>query len=121
MVCSTRISSCQKYILVVVQTDITYDVALQFMEQAFAEASKHGIRNYLFDVRGVRNIASTENNYRLVNEDARRLGFDKTAKIGLLIDISDDSHDFIEAAANGAGFNCKMFTSESSMLEWIQI
>jgi hypothetical protein len=117
MVCRTRISDCQKYIIIVVQTDITYEVAMQFMAQAFAEASEYGIRNFLFDVRNVRNIESTENNYRMVYEDARRLGFDKTFKIGILIDLNDDSHDFVEAAANAAGFNCKMFTSEASMLE----
>ena len=121
MAFETRISDCKKYILVIVKTEIYYDLAVKIMRHAYNQASKLGIRNYYFDVRSARNIESTSNNYRLVNEDASSLGYDRTVKIALLIDLHDDSHDFIETAAASAGLNCKIFTCEEALLEWVQI
>jgi len=121
MVCRTRISDCQKYILIEVESDITHDIAMTFMQQACEAASSQGIRNYFFDVRGIRNIESTENNYHLINEEAARLGFGRGSKIAILVDLNDASHDFIETAAISAGYNCKIFTDEATLLEWIQI
>jgi hypothetical protein len=117
----TRISKCRKYIHIIPATAISYELAVELAEHVYSETTQHGIRNIFFDVRGVRNVASTENNYRLVNEDAQRIGFERTVKIGILIDLHDDSFDFIEVAANSAGYKCKIFTSEESLLEWIQI
>ena len=118
---TTRVSDCRKYIHIIVTAEITYELAHSFMTQACVEASSLGIRNYFFDVRAARNVESTSNNYRLIYEDAQRMGYDRAAKLGILINHNDDSHDFIETVANSAGLNCKIFTCEDSLLEWVQI
>ncbi len=117
----TRISRCKKYIQVTPGSTVTYELAVDFTEKAFFDAMQHGIRNYFFDMRGVRNTASTEHNYQLINNSTQRTGCDKTAKIGILADPHDDSYDFVKVAANSIGLKCKIFTSEDSLLEWIRI
>lgn len=117
----TNVSECKKYVHTVVTTDITFDIAIKLMQRACDEASRHDIRNYFFDFRRARNLESTLNNYRLVNEVAPDIGCERTVKIAILISLHDDSHDFLETAALGAGMNCKIFTSQDSLLEWIKI
>ena len=121
MLFETRVSECMKYIYISVRKEINYAIAYDFIHHAYVEASRHGIRNFFFDVRGVRNVASTQHNYRLIAEDAPQIGYDRTAKIAILIDFNDPSHDFIETVASSAGYNCKIFSCQNALLEWIQI
>lgn len=118
---SSRVSDCRKYIHIVVTAEITYELALQFLQQAYMQARPFGIRNFFFDMRTSRNIESTSNNYHLIRNDLERIGFDRAVKLAMLINLNDDSHDFVETVATSAGYNCKIFTCEDSLLEWIQI
>ncbi len=117
----SRVSDCKKYLHICVDSELSYRNALQLAEIAHQLASTQGVRNFFFDLRGIRNTATTSQNYKLISEDIERIGFDKTAKVALLIDEFDESHDFIGSAANSAGYNLKSFTCESTLLEWIQI
>ena len=117
----SRVSDCKKYIHIIVTTEITYELALHFLQQAYHQASPLGIRNFFFDVRASRNIESTSNNYHLIRNDLERIGYDRAVKLAILINLNDDSHDFVETVATSAGYNCKIFTCEESLLEWIQI
>lgn len=115
------LASDGSHIRIRVLKNVTGDLEIMFSGAAIEEARKYGLWKFLADVRGVRNVASALEQYRLGYDEMYRLALDRTSKIAILADVGDDSHDFVETILRNAGFMCRLFTDEPSALKWLEV
>ena len=107
------------HIVVRVNKPITRQLAFEFNQAAAKLGLEHDLEAYLVDVRGVVNVESPTDNYMIAYEDAPELAFSRSARIAVLHDPGDTSHQFIETVALNAGYNMKIFTAEQDALAWL--
>jgi hypothetical protein len=107
------------HIVVRVNKPITRQLAFEFNQAAAKLALEHDLDAYLFDLRGVVNVESPTYNYMIAYEDAPQMAFSRTARIAVLHDPGDTSHQFVETVALNAGYNMKLFTAEQDALAWL--
>jgi len=99
-----------KYIVVKVVGEYTRAHAMRDTIEAHALGKKLGTKRYLMDVSGARNVESTLGNYEIAHKDIPTTpGIDKTARVAILVDPSDHSHDFAETTARNAGLAVTLF------------
>jgi hypothetical protein len=105
------LSPDKSFVILTVRGTITAAAALECNREAHLFAFNHGVSRHLMDLRGCRNGDSVACNlhfslYGMQNEPA----IDKHARVALLVDPDDHSHDFIKAAVQCAGLDVYLFT-----------
>lgn len=77
-------------------------------------------RNHLLvDLRGCRNEDKPANNFFFAKDDTQKAGLNSEARIALLVEQEDHSHDFVTTAMRNAGFNVSIFREESTAIGWL--
>lgn len=109
-----------RYLIVRVYGDVTRGFARAFCLAASERGAQAGLRRYLFDLRGSRNLESTFSNYVYAYEDMNALGLERNARVALLVDVDDASHDFVETVMRNAGYNLCLFRDEAAARAWLQ-
>jgi hypothetical protein len=98
------------YIELKVEGDINNELAMIQNVEAHALGSKLGINRYLVDVTGSRNTSSVTENYRFAHNDMRTTpGVNRRARVAILVDSVDHSHDFVETVARNSGLDTTIF------------
>ena len=108
-----------KYVRIRALEAITGEIEKRFAEIAITEARKRKVREFLVDVRGTPNIASSLEQYLFGYEDMDRFGLDRGSRIAVLADANDKSHDFIETVLVNAGYHCCLFTDDDAASDWL--
>ncbi|MFC1764154.1 hypothetical protein ACFL6U_19030 [Planctomycetota bacterium] len=107
------------YVRIRVSETITGEGEKDFAQNAIKDAKAHRINKFLVDVRGAPNKASSLEQYRFGHEDVKQFGLDRGARIAVLADTDDQSHDFIETVFVNAGYCCRLFQAEDLAVEWL--
>ena len=94
-------------------------LATEIAEALTKLAEKHGVKNYLYDVRNAPNVESVIDNYTFAYEDMSKMEIDREANVAILIREDDTSHDFVETALRNAGYNVRTFDDEAAALAWL--
>jgi hypothetical protein len=115
-----ELSENGQYIRILTREDVSIDMASRWAVESDNMGRAHGIKRFLFDVRGARNIASMADNYAFAYNDLSQLGVDKGARSAILIDRDDSSHDFVETTLRNAGVNVRLFTDEAAAIQWLE-
>lgn len=102
-----------------VTDDITFERATQFTRDAIALGERRGVHCFLFDLRGTRNVASVFGNYQFAYSGLATVGMDRCARVAMLVDADDHSHDFVETAVRNAGYDVKLFTEAAAATAWL--
>ncbi len=113
------ISDPKAFLYIRINVPVTSDLVKTFIKDAIRKNNELELEKLLIDVRGVKNIASTWNNYNLVYRELKEMGFNRGWKIAILVSPEDSSHDFIETLAKNAGYHCKLFREENRAIEWL--
>jgi hypothetical protein len=72
------------------------------------------IRRYLVDVTKARNTDSPSDNYAFAYADMQTAeGIDRAARVAILADPADDSHNFVETVCLNAGLIVWKFTDRT--------
>lgn len=99
-----------KYIELKFLVDFTREKAIQGIIESHTLGRKIEVNRYLVDLRGVRNNASVFTTYEFSYRDLIfHPEFDKAARVVLLVDADDHSHDFSETVLRNAGMNVRLF------------
>jgi hypothetical protein len=119
MSCSISVAPDEQYLFGKAHGPVTWELA-QEMRQAYARwVECAGIKRILSDVRGAPNAMDPLENYHYAYADAREHGFPRDARVAILADPGDNSHDFAEIVACNAGFSVKVFHAYGPALEWL--
>ena len=114
---SIKPSDDGRYIVVTTQGNLTNEIALRQNIESHALGKKLSISRYLVDVTQARNIDSVPTNYKFAYEDmVAAPEIDKNARIALVADPQDHSHDFIETAFRNAGFHIRLFRNRDEAI-----
>ncbi|MFC1884180.1 hypothetical protein ACFL2O_05360 [Thermodesulfobacteriota bacterium] len=115
-----EMSESGKFYHVLIEREVSVELARKFTAKIREKSLETGIRRFLFDVRNARNISSVSDNYFFAYEDSSELDLDRTARVAILTEPEDDSHDFAVVALKNAGHLAKLFRDESSSIEWME-
>ncbi len=113
------LSEDSKFIRIRVFEAINGEMEKEFAGKAISEAKQRNINQFLVDVRGAPNVASSFQQYLFGYENMDELGLDRNSKIAVLTDEGDRTHDFIETVFMNAGYSCRLFRKEKAALEWL--
>ncbi|WP_429886326.1 hypothetical protein [Geoalkalibacter halelectricus] len=87
--------------------------------QAARLGEEHGLKKFLFDLRGAPNIQSVAQNYVFAYDELPQFEFPRASISAFVIDEGDSSHEFIELAFQNAGYIVKSFTDEDAAIKWL--
>lgn len=117
---SFRLSEDGQHIELTFIGEINRRSALETNEAANALGRQVGVARYLVDVTRARNTDSINDQYNFAYQDLRQSKIiDRAARVAILIDPADRSHDFIETVTRNAGFNAKLFTCRTQALAFL--
>jgi hypothetical protein len=109
-----------KYITLTVAGEISRNNAMQCNTEAHSFGKELGVNRYLMDLIQARNTDSVLNNYEFAYSDMRESkGIDMNARVALLVDPEDHSHDFIEIVSRNAGLNDRIFTCKKTAIKYL--
>jgi hypothetical protein len=89
--------------------EITCEEAMKCSEECHSTGNKLGILKFLVDATEARNVESALKNYYFAYKDLDASQVDKRARVALLVDPGDTSHDFLETLCRNAGHDVTLF------------
>jgi len=98
-----------KYIIQEVEGDYNRKRALELNIEAHAIARGLGINRFLVDLTQARNVDSVYDSYEFSYEDMQIEEINQFARVAVLVEIGDHSHDFIETVSRNAGSDVTLF------------
>ncbi|MBN2556417.1 MAG: hypothetical protein JXA97_10805 [Anaerolineales bacterium] len=114
------VSEDQNYIILKAVGNYTRELAMADNLKAHAMGREMGIKLYLSDMTEARNIETTTDNYYFANKDMKTTpGIDPHARVALLVQPEDRSHDFVETVSRNAGFNVKIFRDRELAIQYL--
>ncbi len=99
------------YVIMKMIGNIDRVIAMKNNIKAHKYASKYGINCFLLDLTECRNNESIIDNHKFAYKDMNVPDINKLARIAMLVDPEDHSHDFIEVVTRNSGLNVKKFIS----------
>ncbi|MBK7631770.1 MAG: hypothetical protein IPJ23_13910 [Ignavibacteriales bacterium] len=114
-----KVSESGKYIVVIVNSDMTKELAEQVGKEAIHVSKKKNINLFLYDLRNSVNKESVNSNYIFANQDINRIQPDHSNRIAMLTSPKDKSHNFVETVLRNAGHNVLIFSDKVKALEWL--
>ena len=120
MTAKIRPSEDGQFIEMIFVGEINRRIAMEQNQAAHTLGTSLGIRSYLADVTRAPNTDSVLDQYNFAYQDMRQNeAVDRTARIAILIDPADHSHDFIETVGRNSGLNMKIFTCRQRAIEFL--
>src|SRR5690606_7919961 len=113
------ISEDQTYIICEVTSDVTREVARDFNMTVDALSRRSHIKRFLIDVRSVKNVMGTGENYNFTYKSMKAMELQRDVRVATLVGIKDSSHHFLETLARNAGYNMRIFRDEGAALKWL--
>jgi hypothetical protein len=115
------LSPDKSFVILAVQGTITAATAIEYIREAHILASEHGILRRLMDLRGCRNVdpvAASLNFavYGMANDPR----INNHARVALLVDPDDHSHDIVLAACQCAGLEGSLFTDLAAAEKYLK-
>jgi len=114
-----KVSDSGKYIIVLVNTDMTRALAEQLGVEATHLGKKKNINLFFYDLRNSVNRESINANYIFAKQEVLKIEPSYLNKIAMLVSPNDKSHDFVETVLRNAGHNVLIFNDEEKALSWL--
>lgn len=120
MTYQTSVSQDGKFISVKVQGIITRVNAMQMNQDVHAFGRLHGLNRYLLDLTESTNSETAFGNYNFAYEDMKApVGIDRNARVAMLVEPEDHSHDFVEIVSRNSGLDVALFRDRESALNYL--
>ena len=98
--------------------EINSEMTTQRNLEAHALAAKLGITRHLVDLVDAKHVDTVANTYKFAYEDMRFLpGINKNARVAVLVNPDDHSHDFVETVTRNAGQNVTLFRDREAAIQ----
>ena len=106
-----------KYVVLKYWGELSRKLSIEHVIEAHALGEKLGITQYLVDLTEARNIDSIPELYEYAYKDTKSAsGLNLNARVALLVDPEDHSHDFVETVLRNAGHNVTLFRDRDSAI-----
>jgi hypothetical protein len=115
---AVKMAGKRQLIEIRVTEPLTLASLVTYLTEATDLASEHGLRAFLVDTRGIATAMRPMEAIRAV-EHLKTCGLPKGARIALVASPDDDSHEFIETAAQNRCFDLRCFNAEDAALSWL--
>jgi hypothetical protein len=109
----------KEYVVVRTFVPISLELRRVYLQAMVTLANKHKLNCFLIDISKAPSTSSILDDYQSVYEIARQVGLKTGARIAALVAPTDSSRQFVETAANNAGYLVKLFTDESVATDWL--
>ena len=107
-----------KYIVLKYFGDVSRKLSIERVIEAHALGEKLGINSYLVDLTEARNIDSIPDLYEYAYKNTKSVsGLNLNARVAMLVDPDDHSHDFVETVLRNAGHNVVLFRDRESAIK----
>jgi len=113
-------SESKKYLIIKVVDSMTRESGGEQMARAGIVGAEMGIRRFLVDATESRNAASALSNYKVAHSDSRDAAVDRRARIAILVDRDDHSHDLYVTFAQTAGLDVTLFRSREDAIAHLE-
>lgn len=114
-----KVSDSGKYIIVLINADMTRTLAEQAGLEATHLGKKHNINLFFYDLRNSINRETVNANYIYAKQEVQKIEPDYANKIAMLVSPNDKSHDFVETVLRNAGHNVLIFHDKQKALDWL--
>jgi len=118
MDCILHATTDRGYVEVRIDEPLTSAVMLRAQADADRLASEHGLKAYLYDVRGV-SLAMDAAEMISVVEELKKRGGLAGSRIAVLVSPDNTRWEFMETVAQNRGLSLRCFTKEYEALDWI--
>lgn len=119
---SIQIAENRKYIEIILEGHITRADAMKYVVESHKIAAKEGISKFLLNALNARNTESVGNNYDFAYKDLKEeKNLLRGARIAMLVEENDHSHDFVETVAINSGENVRMFRDRADALKFLDV
>jgi hypothetical protein len=115
-----KVSGLGTFVHVIILTDITSEMGMQFLRDAVRLGKQRHMSGMLVDERGHRNLMSNTDQYNLAQSGCSEAGMDRGWKICFIKDVDDKTLDFLETVMLNAGYTVRIFIGEAEAISWIQ-
>lgn len=114
------LSQNKKYILIKVIGLVNRINAMKYTIESHKLGADKGILHFLVDLVDARNEESIAENYDFAYTDLREQPvINRKAKVAMLVEKNDHSHDFMETLSVNSGHNVRLFRDEKSALSFL--
>ncbi len=111
MSCTISPSADGKFIVITVTESINRESAMGYNRDAHALGARLGINRYLMDVFAAVNTDTVYDQHRFAYQDLQDAPeIVRSARVAILVNPDDHSHDFIETVCRNAGLDVTIFT-----------
>lgn len=108
------------WIRIEIRDSISAEVGRTMLIETVELANIHDIHGILLDVLGAPSVKSVVDQYQLVNNELEKFGFDRFARIAILVRDQDSSRTFLETTLRNAGYKCSLFTERNFAEDWLK-
>lgn len=108
------------WIHIEIRDSISAEIGRAMLIETVELANSRGIRGILLDVLGAPSVRSVVDQYQLVNNELGEFGFDRFARIAILVREQDSSRTFLETTLRNAGYSCSLFTDRDLAEDWLE-
>jgi hypothetical protein len=115
-----ELSENRRILVVKATGPINIDTVRQWSEDIDTRSRATDIRRFLFDVRSAQNIGTVLENYTFAYRDSKEINLQRNVRSAILVSETDPSHEFSATTLRNAGYNVRIFTDESSAVEWLE-
>ncbi len=107
--CTIEVPAGKSYVRLTYRGRLTREQAIRENVRAHAFGRERGLSRYLVDVRLCPNSDTVSNNLSFVYEDMLTPGIDRGARVAILTEAADHSHDLPEAVSRVVGLDVTLF------------
>lgn len=110
------------HIQIMVHDVINRQIGIRIVHDSHALGDQLGIDTFLMDLTDVVNNDSTINRYNFAHVDIPTTdGFNHFAKVAVLVNPADHSHDFIETVLRNTGVNIRLFHDREEAMAFLSL
>jgi hypothetical protein len=110
------------HILIVVHDAINRKIGIKMLQEAHALGDQLGIDKFLMNLTDAVNDDSTIDQYAFAHTDVPTTdGLNHFAKIAVLVDPADHSHDFMETVLRNTGVNIRLFHEREEAMAFLSL
>lgn len=108
-----------RYIVCRVQGRISGENVLADTRELDEMSRTLNIQRFLNDVRDAFNDLGILGNYNFAYKDMSELNLQRDVRAAILVNPTDNSHDFLETVARNAGYGMRLFRNEEAAIAWL--
>jgi hypothetical protein len=115
---SITVSEDGSYIILTVSGEYHRRLAMQYNLETHALGKELGIDRFLLDMTESRNVESVTSKYVFAYEDMQNAPeINRRARVALLVNPDDHSHDFIVTVTRNSGLDVTLFTDRQLAIQ----